>query len=172
MADISRKDSKMENNIFTMDLDDELCLKPVPESFDDECDISKDVDKSEGDYLLFLGSTITVSAAMILILSISIRFSLSNGCLSQLLMLFHLLLPGNTKLCKTIYQFREYFRNIKARVIYHYFCNNCCKKIASEVAYCECGNNTSVFKNRSCYIDISSINQVVFFFKRPGFYEK
>ena len=111
-----------------MDLDDELCLKPVPESFDDECDISenvlKDVEENKDDSLLFPGNTIIVSAGMVLIFSFSIRFSLSNECLSQLLMLFHLLLPYNTKLCKTIYQFREYFRNIKAPVIYHYFCNN------------------------------------------------
>ena len=109
---------------------------------------------------------------MVLIFSFSIRFSLSNECLSQLLMLFHLQLPYNTKLCKIIYQFREYFRNIKAPVIYHYFCNNCCKKITSEVAFCECGKNTSLFENRSCYIEFSLINQVLCFFKRPGFYEK
>ena len=166
----------MENNIFAMDLDDELRLKPVPESFDDECDISenvlKDVEENKDHSLLFPGSIITVSAAMVLIVSFSIRFSLSNECLSQLLMLFHLLLPYNTKLCKTIYQFREYFRNLKAPVINHYFCNNYCKKIAAEVACCECGNNTSVFENRSCYIEFSLINQVLCFFKQPGFCEK
>ena len=55
---------------------------------------------------------------------------------------------------------------------YHYFCNNCCKKIVSEVACCHCGNNTSVFQNRNCYFEFSLINQVLCFFKRPGFYEK
>ena len=54
-----------------MDLDDEVCLRPVPESFDDECDISenvlKDVDKIENDSLLFPGNTITVSVAMVLV---------------------------------------------------------------------------------------------------------
>ena len=68
----------MENNIFTMDLDDELCLKPVPESFDDECDISKnvlkDVEENKDNSLLFPGSAITVFAAMVLVLSFSIRF--------------------------------------------------------------------------------------------------
>ena len=176
MADILGKDSEMENNIFTMDLDDELCLKPVPESFYDEYDISeyvlKDVQENKDDSLLFPGNTIIVSAAMVLILSFSIRFSLSNECLSQLLMLFHLLLPYKTKLCETVDQIREYFRNIKAPVIYHYFCNNCCKKINSEVSFCECGNNTSVFENRSCYIEFSLINQVLCFFKQPGFYKK
>ena len=71
MANILGKDWKKENNIFTMDLDDELCLRPVPESFDDECDISenvlKDVDKIENDSLLFPGNTITVSVAMVLV---------------------------------------------------------------------------------------------------------
>ena len=43
MGDILGKDSKMENNIFTIDLDYELCLKPVPESFDDERDISENI---------------------------------------------------------------------------------------------------------------------------------
>ena len=68
----------MENNIFTMDLDDELCLKPVPESFDDECDISenvlKDVEENKDDSLLFPGSAITVFAVIVLILSFSIKF--------------------------------------------------------------------------------------------------
>ena len=71
MANILGKDWKKENNIFTMDLDDELCLRPVPESFDDECKICenvlKDVDKIEDDSLLFPGNTITVSVAMVLI---------------------------------------------------------------------------------------------------------
>ena len=71
MANILGKDWKKENNIFTMDLDDEVCLRPVPESFDDECDISenalKDVDKIENDSLLFPGNTITVSVAMVLV---------------------------------------------------------------------------------------------------------
>ena len=54
-----------------MDLDDELCLRPVPESFDDECEICenvlRDVDKIEDDSLLFPGNTITVSVAMVLV---------------------------------------------------------------------------------------------------------
>ena len=70
MANILGIDWKKENNIFTMDLDDELCLRPVPESFDDECEICenvlKDVDKIEDDSLLFPGNTITVSVAMVL----------------------------------------------------------------------------------------------------------
>ena len=73
MANILVKDSKMENNICTMDLDDEPCLKPVPESFDNKCDTSenvlKDVEENKDDSLLFPGSTITVSAAMVLILN-------------------------------------------------------------------------------------------------------
>ena len=71
MANILGKDWKKENNIFTMDLDDELCLRPVPESFDDEREICenvlKDVDKIEDDSLLFPGNTITVSVAMVLV---------------------------------------------------------------------------------------------------------
>ena len=78
---------------------------------DDECGISenvlKDVNEIEDNSLLFPERTIIVSSAMVCHLSFSSRFSLSNECLSQLLMLFHLLVPGNTKLCKTIYQFRE-----------------------------------------------------------------
>ena len=153
---------------------------------------------------------------MVLILSFSISFSLSNESLLQLLMLFYLLLLYNTKLCKTIYQFREDFRNIKKLLWYtitsattvvkkiaseiarcecgsntsaYQFredfrnikkllwytitsATTVVKKIASEVACCECRSNTSAFESRSFYIELSLINQVLCFFKRPGFYEK
>ena len=63
MANIFGKGSKIQNNIFTMNLDDELCLKqPGSESFNDECGISgdvlKDIDENGDDALLFPGSII------------------------------------------------------------------------------------------------------------------
>ena len=113
MTDILGKDSKVESNIFTMDLDDELCLKPVPESFDDKCDIIEDVlkDVDENEEIPFISRKYYYGICChgLLILSFSISFSLSNESLLQLLMLFYLLLLYNTKLCKTIYQFREDF---------------------------------------------------------------
>ena len=91
---------------------------------------------------------------MILILSFSVRFSLSN---EQLLMLFHLLPAQNTKLCDIIYRFIEYLRNIKTIT----FAINAVK-IASKFACCECGNDTSVFEKRSCYIELSIIKFYMF----------
>ena len=32
--------------------------------------------------------------------------------------------------------------------------------------------NAAIIHNRSCYIEFALINQVLCFFKRPGFYEK
>ena len=110
---------------------------------------------------------------MVLILSFSIRFSLSNQSLLQLLMLFYLLLLYNTKLCQTIYQLREDFRDILKLLLYTITsATTVVKKIASEVACCECRSNTSAFESRSFYIELSLINQVLCFFKRTGFYEK
>ena len=88
----------------------------------------------------------TVYTAMVLILSYSIRFSLSSTALSNLLLLFNLLLPKDSKLCKTLHHFRKHFQSIKTPMNYHYYCSNCLTKLSSSSLkiYANCGYDLTI----------------------------
>ena len=87
--------SENEND-YMFDLCEDFCM---PENSKEELSNSK---QQKEDYL-FDGSKVTISSAMVLILSYSIRFSLSSVALSNLLLLINIMLPVESKLCKTLH---------------------------------------------------------------------
>ena len=85
------------NDIFLYEINE---IKKTPET---------DFDWEKG---IFKGSIVTISAAMVLILTYCIRFSSSTTALSNLLLLFNLLLPKVSRLCKTLHHFRKHFQSV------------------------------------------------------------
>ena len=112
--------------------------------FDDifHCDINETKKTPETDFHggqeSFKGSKVTISAAMVLMLSYSIRVSLSSTPLSNLL-LFNLLLPKDFTLCKTLHHFRRHFQSVKTPISYHHHCSNCFAKLGTS-SFKKCGN--------------------------------
>ena len=85
--DIDSKAYSEGENHFTYDILEDMLVSDKDNNTQNEIEVEmKD--------FLFEGSTITVSAAMVLILSYSIRFSLSSIALSYLLLLINLMLPN------------------------------------------------------------------------------
>jgi len=130
---------------------------------------NKESEKEET--FLFVGSNVTVSAAMVLILTYSIRFSLSHEALSHLLLLLHILLPDGSRLCKTLYNFTTHFKSLKGPVTFHIFCTSCYNESSNKETVCVCGKDLTLVENKSFLIEFPIINQLLKFFKRQGFYE-
>ena len=97
---------------------------------------------------------------------------MSSAALSNLLLLINLLLLKDSHLCKTLHYFKKRFQTIKNPICYHY-CNNCYLKILDHsLQICsKCRSDLTVKDNKGYFIEFPIINQLVLFFKRPGFYE-
>lgn len=132
-----------------------------------------DDSKSFEETVIFQGSRITISAVIALILSFSVRFSLSSVALSNLLLLIIFLLPKDSNLCKTLHYFKKHFQTIKNPTGYHLYCNNCYLKILNHsLQFCsKCRSDLTFEENKGYFIEFPIINQVKLFFKRPGFYD-
>ncbi|KAJ8301752.1 hypothetical protein KUTeg_020739 [Tegillarca granosa] len=94
---------------------------------DMKCDIDRngDSDTVEADKPLYAGATITLPASMVLVISFAMRHSLTGEALADLLVLLdlHCLTPN---LCmKSIKTFMDLFRNFKAPLQFHYYCEQC-----------------------------------------------
>ena len=109
---------------------------------------------------------------MVLILYLSIRFSLSGTALSNLLLLIHLMLPKFSNLCKTLHYFRKNFQSIKTRMHCHY-CNTCFfKRVDHSLQNCpKCGYDLLLNSNKVYFVEFPIINQIKSFLKHVGFYE-
>ncbi|XP_066923710.1 uncharacterized protein [Clytia hemisphaerica] len=147
----------------------------VGESNNDENDETELNSESGGSFgkdgPLFEGSAITIAGAMILILSYSIRFSLSGEAMSNLLLLIHILLPGGSKIPKTLYMFKKFFSQLKSPMVFHEFCSYCFTEVQSkEIKICSnCCKEIS--KSKSYFIEFPIILQLKKFFRRSDFFE-
>ena len=129
--------------------------------------------KSFEETVIFQCSKITVSAAIVPILSFSIWFSLSYAAFSNLLSLINFLLLKDSNLCKTLHYFQKHFQYIKNLISCHHYCNNCYLKILDHsLQICsKCRSDLTAKDNKGCFNEFPIINQLILFFKRPGFYE-
>ena len=161
------RESAEVDDFLTFDISDDIVhydineIKKTPET------------DFEGGQKIFKGSNVTISAAMVLILSYSIRFSLSSTALSNLLLLFNLLLPKDSRLCKTLHHFRKHFQLIKTPMNYHHYCSKClAKRSSSSLKNCaNCGFDLTVTDNKGYFLEFPIANQLKSFFKRKDFYE-
>ena len=155
-----------KDDVFAFDISDDImhCNLKEPDTDND----SKSFEKT----VIFQCSKITVSAAMVLILSFSVWFSLSYTAFSNLLLLINLFFLKDSSLCKTLHYFQKHFQYIKNLISCCHYCNNCNLKILdhSLQIWSKCRSELTVKDNR-CFNEFPIINQLILFFKRPGFYK-
>ena len=84
-----------EDHSYSFDISDDIKHYDTSESE------SVNSNENKEETVIFQGSKLTISRALVLILSFSIRFSLSSTALSNLLSLIHLMLPKSSNLRKT-----------------------------------------------------------------------
>ena len=156
-----------EDDSYSFDISDDIKHYDTSESE------SVNTIENKEETVIFQGSKLTISAAMVLILSSSIRFSLSTTALSNLLLLIHLMLPKSSSLCKTLHYSRKHFQSIKTPVPFHHYCNNCFFKVVDHsLQNCpKCEYDLLINGNKRYFIEFPIINQIMSFFKLVGFCE-
>ena len=135
----------------------------------------KDQEDSEYEKPLYEGSTLTVGAAMVLVLTFAIRFQLPADGLSHLLLLLNLLTLQGSKLCRTVHMFKNMFSCLKNPIVYHHYCGNCYYPIKPKV-HNSCPNKhclSDVTSNgkQAYFIEIPLYQQLQAMFHRPGFFD-
>ena len=135
----------------------------------------KDQEDSEYQKPLHEGSTLTVGAAMVLVLTFAVRFQLPADGLSHLLLLLDLLPLQSSKLCRTVHMFEKMFSCSKNPIAYHHYCGNCYYPIKPKV-HKSCPNKhclSDVTSNgkQAYFIEIPLYQQLQAVFHRPGFYD-
>ena len=120
--------------------------------------------------VIFQGSKLTISAAMVLILSSSKRFSLSTTAISNLLLLIHLMLHKNifspSKLqCVIIISAKLLFK-----VVDHSL-QNCPTCGYDLLVNSSKGYQRVFYCNKGYFIEFPIINQILSFFRHVSFYE-
>lgn len=105
-----------------------------------------------------------------MILTLSLRFSLSGECLAHILELIEIHCPAGNLCKRTLFTFKNYFAEIgRKALVLHYFCEYCMSELQTKDSVCErCGEDTKV----AFFISIPLVQQLQRLFLKPGFIDK
>jgi len=113
---------------------------------------------------LYTGSEITIAQAMVLILSFSLRHSLTASAVEDLLKLLNVFLPSSNILPESLHLFRKIFHNPSESLNVHLFCNICQTYLSKNNMHCpECNEINDPKKNiaeGNFYISLSIEDQL------------
>lgn len=159
--------NELWNGVHTETLDDLLNqnedINDPAEHFadDNEQDQGHDFDeyfedKEESDHLctniesqpLFEGARITLAVSMLLIIKYSVRHSITGVALADLLLLIEVHILSPNILGKSMATLRNFFKQLKSPIEYHYFCSFCYEYIGKSKEHSHC-------PNRHCQKDLS-----------------
>lgn len=124
----------------------------------------------DADLPLYPNARITLMESLIMILTLSMRFSLSGECIAHILKLVEAHCPVRN-LCKTsLYAFKNFFVGLgRHALVLHYYCEHCMSKLDSKNSICNrCQVNTIV----AFFIEIPILAQLQKLFLREGFLEE
>ncbi|XP_034236341.1 uncharacterized protein LOC117642364 [Thrips palmi] len=165
-----------DNDIVSDSSSDEETSSESENESDDESDESdeSDVDYEggnapNGDIPLYANARISVMESIIMILTLSITFSLSGACLAKILELIELHCPPVNNCITSLYKFKQLFIDIGRNcLVLHYYCERCFKKLQNKNSICnQCNNETKV----AFFVEVPILNQLQRMFLRPGFLE-
>jgi len=140
--------------------------------------LDRDADEtSEDSKEIYKGSSITLGASMLLIITFALKYSLTGEALNDLLRLIEMHCPPSNFIPQTLGKLKKWFREAKHPLKFHRFCSRC--NILLEDANILggiCPNNSCEnllgFGNAvSHFIEIPIKEQIRSFFSRPGFFD-
>lgn len=128
----------------------------------------------EGNQCVFPGSTLTLGASMLLIMTFALKYSLTGDGLKDLLSLICLHCPAGNLLPMTVGHFKKWFQKIKSPLKVHKYCSFCNLLLSEEDSYNGLCPNEQCKKNISSesvshFIELPIVEQVKSFFSRPSF---
>lgn len=113
---------------------------------------------------LYTGSEITIAQCILLILSFSLRHSLTASAVEDLLKLLNVFLPSGNILPKSLHLLRKLFHDPSESLNVHIFCNNCRTYVPKNNVHCpECNEINDPKRNiteGSYYISLSIEDQL------------
>ena len=85
---------------------------------------------------LYLNSTITLGAAVTMVIAFSQRFKLPGVALSSLISLINILLPADHIFPKSLYLLKKLLGSLSPNIQTHYFCKECLMKLTKDSVVC------------------------------------
>lgn len=151
-----------------MDHNDNEC-SDTQEEVDSVTDDTADTNDSNSEYEnvgapLYTGSEITIAQCILLILSFSLRHTLTASAVEDLLKLLNVFLPSGNILPQSLYLFRKLFHDPSESLNVHIFCHNCRACIPKNNMHCpECNEISDPKRNITegrYYISLSIEDQL------------
>ena len=127
---------------------------------------------------LYPSARITIGNTIVLVVLFTIKYNLAADAIGHLRSLLSLILPAGHILPTTLNNVKNYFRNIRNPLVFHYYCSFCLTYVSQNK------NTETLFPNGGClkdltakgalsyFIEIPIIHQLRTFFSRKGFYEE
>ena len=125
---------------------------------------------------LYPSAKVTIGSTIVLLVLFAIKYNLAADAIGHLLSLLSLILPSRHVLPTTLNQFKNYFRNLRNPLVFHYYCSFCLTYIKNKNQEKVCSNggclkDLTVKGALSYFIEIPIIHQLRTFFTRNSFYD-
>lgn len=135
---------------------------------------------------LYPGAPITISEFSICLATTIKTHKLTDSAVSDILKLFSITCIKPHNCPPTLHKFRKFFKNVNVPINRHYYCKKCTRLIDNtendinndellveeeQVGYPHCCECVEKYED-SYFITISPVDQLKFFFHRPGFFSK
>eukprot|EP00111_Clytia_hemisphaerica_P014368 TCONS_00042310-protein len=126
---------------------------------------------------LYPDSTVTLGAAITMVIAFSQKFKLPGVALSSLVLLLNILLPANHIFPKSLFILKKLLASLSPDVKTHYFCKECLMKIdkadkvCSNTSCCQSSNSGKPIA-KSYFMEFDLKSQIKSIFSRTGMLQK
>ena len=124
---------------------------------------------------LYRNALLTVAESLLLVITFTIRYTLSGSALNDLLILIRLHCISPNLCRRSLYQFQHFFRSVKNPLVYHRYCSYCFL-LVDDRATVVCPNSLcsrDLTRSNSCsfFIEIPIVSQIGNLFSKSDFYD-
>lgn len=122
---------------------------------------------------LYDGCAVTVGAAIVLIMALSLRHNLPWVAVEDILTLLQFLLPSSSLLPRSRFMFEKLFRTREHLIDIHYYCPHCFAYLSSShvssCAHCKLDIDTDLYKSGNFFLHLPLEHQLRDMFENSNF---
>jgi len=123
-----------------------------------------------GDEKLFPDAPVTLNETLVMVLQFTLKHSLSEIALDDLLKMFTLVLPQNHQLDDSKYLFHKFFQELEHDIKFRYYCERCTRPL-TETDPCDHCKEKFENKFRKFMIEVPLESQIKKLFQHREFYD-
>lgn len=139
-------------------------LDEAGHELDEASQSESNTESPESPKKVFVDCPLTESASNLLVLQYSIRHSLSQEAVADLLKLLQIHCPTPNTVPSSLYLFRKQFPSLQNMATSHYFCSFCLQEVSGkELSSCPnfaCGKSLQTFQALSSFFELSIEQQI------------